>query len=119
MGSASLVFWCRMARSRRSGHQCSLRVILRELSVTAPCMGEEVSVLVTGLAPCGTGHFISFDTFCSLFSLVGKRSHCFGAIFVPRIHQHSIKSRKLNQEAIPALVRVSQPAAFRRRCLSS
>src|ERR1700733_4076945 len=61
MGSASLVFWCRTARSRRSGHQCSLRTILRELCVTAPCRGEDVSVAVEGLVPCGTGHFISFD----------------------------------------------------------
>src|ERR1700722_13108540 len=72
MGSASLVFWCRTARSRRSGHQCSLRVILRELCVTAPCMGEAVSVLVDGLPPCGTGHFISFDIFAPSFSLPGK-----------------------------------------------
>src|ERR1700741_4151284 len=67
MGSASLVFWCRTARSRRSGHQCSLRVILRELCVTAPCMGEAVSVLVDGLPPCGTGHFISVDIFAPSF----------------------------------------------------
>src|ERR1700678_1091345 len=72
MGSASLVFWCRTARSRRSGHQCSLRMILRELCVTAPCMGEAVSVLVEGLPPCGTGHFISFDMFAPWFSLPGK-----------------------------------------------
>jgi len=38
-------------------------VILRELCVTAPCWGEAVSVLVEGLPPCGTGHFISFDIF--------------------------------------------------------
>src|ERR1700761_2587456 len=67
MGSASLVFWCRTARSRRSGHQCSLRVILRELCVTAPCMGEAVSVLVDGLPPCGTGHFASLDIFTPSF----------------------------------------------------
>src|SRR5271156_6636250 len=74
MGSASWVFWCRTARSRRSGHQCSLRVILRELSVTAPCMGETVSVLVDGLLPCGTGHFASFDIFTPSFSLPGNLS---------------------------------------------
>src|ERR1700722_2099732 len=74
MGSASLVFWCRTARSRRSGHQCSLRVILRELCVTAPCMGEAVSVLVDGSPPCGTGHFASFDIFTPSFSLLGNLS---------------------------------------------
>src|ERR1700733_2712741 len=74
MGSASLVFWCRTARSRRAGHQCSLRVILRELCVTAPCMGESVSVLVDGLPPCGTGHFASFDIFTPSFLLPGNLS---------------------------------------------
>src|ERR1700722_20147127 len=77
MGSASLVFWCRTARSRRSGHQCSLRVILRELCVTAPCIGEAVSVAVTfvlGPLPCGTGHFASLDIFTPSFSLLGNLS---------------------------------------------
>src|ERR1039458_1664896 len=72
MGSAILVFWCRTARSRRSGHQCSLCVILRELCVTAPCMGEAVSVLADGLPPWGTGHFISSDIFAPSFSLPGS-----------------------------------------------
>jgi hypothetical protein len=38
-------------------------------------MGEDVSVLVAGLLPCGTGHFISFDsfdTFCSSVSFSGR-----------------------------------------------
>src|SRR4051794_26894427 len=72
MGSASFVFWWRTARSRRSGHQCSLRITLRELCVTAPCIGEAVSVLVDALPPCGTGHFISVDIFAPSFLLPWK-----------------------------------------------
>src|SRR5437868_8770124 len=74
MGSASFVFWWRTARSRRSGHQCSLRITLRELCVTAPCIGEAVSVLVDALPPCGTGHFISVDIFAPSFSFHGNLS---------------------------------------------
>ncbi len=60
------------ARSRRSGHHSKLRRILSELCVTAPCMGDSNSVAVAGLAPWGTGHFIS-STWKLLCFVEGKQ----------------------------------------------
>src|SRR5579871_2064576 len=66
MGSASFVFWCSIARSKRSGHHSKLRRTLRELCVTAPCIGEDVSALVVEAPLCGTGHLASVDMLAPL-----------------------------------------------------